>query len=128
MKNDGTTNKPHTTLLKKTQFNWSESADFAFKALKIAMVTPPVLALPDFQKEFVIEIDASNNGIGVVLMQKGHPLAFISKVLSPKHQSLSAYENDLFSIVYAVGKWHHYLFGKHFVIRTDHNSLKFLLQ
>ena len=128
LKNYGTINRPLTTLLKKNQFHWSEYADSTFKALKIAMVTPPVLALPDFQKEFVIEIDASNNGSGVVVMQKGHPLAFISKALSPKHQSLSAYENELFAIVYAVGKWHHYLFGKHFVIRTDHNSLKFLLQ
>ena len=68
VKNHGTISRPITSLLKKTQFNWSESADFAFKALKIAMVTPPVLALPNFLEEFVIETYASNKGIGVVLM------------------------------------------------------------
>ena len=92
------------------------------------MITPPVLGLPNFSEDFIIETDASGIGIGVVLMQKGHPLAFISKALSPKHQSLSVYKNELLAIVYAVTKWHHYLSGRHFSIKTDHQSLKHLLQ
>ena len=63
-----------------------------------------------------------------MLMQEGHPLAYISKALSLRHQGLSVYEKELLAIVFAVKKWHHYLHGRHFVIRTDHHSLKYLLQ
>lgn len=58
-------------------------------------------------------------GIGAVLMQKGHPLAFISKSLGPKWQNLSVYEKELLEIVTAVQKWEQYLLGDHFIIGTD---------
>ena len=76
-------------LLKKDSFQWNEDAMAAFKQLKIVMTTPPVLALPDFTKEFVVETDASGLGIGAVIMQRGYPIAFISKSLSSKQLSLS---------------------------------------
>ena len=88
----------------------------------------PVLALPNFSLQFVIETDASGVGIGAVLMQQGHPLAFISKALSPAHQSLSAYDKEMMAILFAVKKWHHFLVGRHFIIRTDHQPLKYLLE
>ena len=128
VKGYGSICKPLTTLLKKNQFHWNQEATDAFQTLKMTMITPPVLALPNFSEDFIIETDASGIGIGAVLMQKGHPLAFISKALSPKHQSLSVYEKELLAIVYAVTKWHHYLSGRHFSIKTDHQSLKHLLQ
>ena len=92
------------------------------------MISSPILALPNYSQEFIIETDASNTGIRVVLMQKGHPLAYISKTLSLWHQRLLVYEKKLLAIVYAMKKWHHYLHEIHFVIRTDHHSLKYLLQ
>ncbi|XP_074271624.1 uncharacterized protein LOC141595557 [Silene latifolia] len=120
--------QPLTQLLRKGEFKWDNSAFRAFQALKTALTSAPVLALPDFNKLFVVETDASNNGIGAVLMQEGHPLAFISKTLSPKWQKLSVYEKELLAIVFAVQKWEQYLTGQKFIIKTDQKSLKWLLQ
>ena len=84
--------KPLTTLLMKNWFAWSEEAQVAFDRLKQAMCTTPVLAVPDFSKPFCVETDACATGIGAVLMQEGHPLAFYSKALSVNNQKLSIYE------------------------------------
>lgn len=65
------------------------------------MVAAPVLALSNMNDTFVIETDASGYGIGVVLMQKGHPITFISKALAPKQQVLSVYEKELLAILLA---------------------------
>lgn len=61
-------------------------------------------------------------------MQKGHPLAFMSKALGPRYSSLSVYEKEMLAIVMAVQKWRPYLIGRYFVIKTDHQSLKYLME
>ena len=94
--------QPLTVLLKKNAFQWNPQAQIAFENLKQAMINSPVLALPNFEEEFVIETDASGFGIGAVLQQHGHPIAFLSKTLAAKHQSLSAYEKELLAVVLAL--------------------------
>lgn len=81
------------------------------------------MKLPDFQQEFVIETDASAQGIGAVLMQGSHPLAFLSKALGPKNQGLSTYEKECLAVLLAVAKWRQYLQHAKFVIRTDQKAL-----
>ena len=103
------------------------NAQGAFEQLKHAMVTAPVLVLPDFTQEFIVEADASQYGIGAVLSQKGRPVAYFSKALSIKHQTLSVYEKEMMAILVAVKRWNSYLLGRHFKIKTNHQSLKFLL-
>ncbi|XP_062104283.1 uncharacterized protein LOC133815460 [Humulus lupulus] len=118
---------PLTELLKQDNFNWSKDAAAAFEKLKIAMTHTPVLRLPDFSKEFIIETYASNVGIGGVLMQEGNPLDYFSKKLDPRFVGASAYIREMRAIVEAVSKWRQYFLGRHFIIRTDHKSLRELL-
>ena len=120
--------KPLTDLLKKNSFVWTGQATAAFSALKVAMSSPLVLALPDFSQTFEVETNASSDGIGAVLSQKGRPLAYFSQALATKHKGLSVYEREMLAIVSAVQKWRPYLLGRHFVIKTDHQSLKYLIE
>ena len=69
------------------------------------MASTPVLRLPDFNKQFTIESDACNSGIGAVLTQEGQPLAYFSKALGTKGQAMSTYEKELMALVAAVKKW-----------------------
>jgi hypothetical protein len=82
-----------------------------------------VLALPDFTKRFVIETDASGTGIGAVLMQDNHPIAYLSKALYPRNLGLSAYEMECLALLLAVDHWRPYLQHGEFLIRTDQKSL-----
>lgn len=92
----------------------------------MAMVQAPVLAMPDFSQEFVLETDACDRGIGAVLTQNGHPIAYLSKALGVKAQALSTYEKECLAILMAVQKWRAYLQHSEFVILTDHRSLTHL--
>jgi hypothetical protein len=107
---------PLTNLLKKNSFAWNEKAERAFNQLKEAMTTPPVLGLPDFTKAFIVECDASGEGIVVVLMQTGQPLAYLRQGLKGKSLHLSTYEKELLTLVMALGKWRHYLLGHRFKV------------
>ncbi|GJY32826.1 putative mitochondrial protein [Tanacetum coccineum] len=104
IKNYSLISQPLTALLKKNAFKWNEEAQKSFVILKQAMLQAPVLALPDFQKTFVAETDASGKGIGVVLQQDGHSIAYLSKTLSPKHQCLSTYEKEFLAVLMALDK------------------------
>lgn len=123
----GIISKPLTNLLKKgVLYVWTDEVQQAFSTLKQAVVSAPVLALPDFSKQFVIESDASDKGIGAVLQQEGHPMAFISKALGPKNLGLSVYEKECLAILFAVEHWRPYLLHAVFIIKTDQRSLVYL--
>ncbi|XP_042031572.1 uncharacterized protein LOC121778308 [Salvia splendens] len=119
---------PLTDLLKKEAFLWTNAGDAAFAALKEAMTSAPVLSLPVFDKQFCIETDASDTGIGAVLIQDKHPITYFSKKLGPRRRVASTYHKELYAIVEAVQKWRQYLLGREFIIRSDQKSLKDLLQ
>ncbi|KAL0375626.1 UNVERIFIED_CONTAM: Retrovirus-related Pol polyprotein from transposon.6 [Sesamum calycinum] len=124
VKGYGMISKPPTELLKKDNFKWTDDATNAFESLKQAMISAPVLTLPGFSKSFVVEADACDKGIGAVLMQEHRHIAYLSKALSLRNQGLSVYEKEFLAILQAVHKWKHYLIGHHFIIKTDHQSLK----
>ena len=120
---------PMTELTKKnTPFVWGEKEETAFNRLKTAMVTAPVLQLPDFDREFTVTTDASEVSVGAILQQDFgsglQPISYESRKLKPAETRYSAYERELLGITWAVGKWRHYLASRHFTIQTDHDSLK----
>lgn len=124
IRNFGVISKPLTNLLRKNVlYIWTSIEEQAFQTLKHALVQAPVLALPYFTKEFVLETDASAVGVGAVLMQQGHPLAFFSKALGPRNQTLSTYDKECLAIILAIDKWKSYLQHNPFVIHTDKKSL-----
>ncbi|KAA3476892.1 polyprotein [Gossypium australe] len=112
--------KPLTDMLKKNGWQWSEQATVVFQSLKDALCTTPVLV------KFTVDTNACATEIGAMLQQQGRPVAYFSKALGVRHQALSIYEKEILVVLLAVRKWHAYLVGRHFKIRTDHQSLRFL--
>lgn len=124
VRNFGVLSKPLTDLLRKgVVFVWTPMVDAAFGALKKALSEAPVLALPDFTKTFVVETDASALGIGAVLMQDFHPIAYLIKALAPRNLGLSAYEKECLALLLAIDHWRPYLQHAEFIVRTDQKSL-----
>jgi hypothetical protein len=119
---------PLTQLLRNKQFQWSEKAQRAFDQLKQAMTSTPVLALPNFKEQFVVETNASDIGLGAVLMQNNQPIAYLSKALAQHHKHLSIYEKEFLALIMAVEKWRQYLQHQEFIIRTDHKRLTYLTE
>lgn len=128
VRNYGILARPLTTLLKKGQFGWNDEAETAFEGLKQAMTSTPTLAMPNFNEPFVIESDASGDGIGAVLSQQGKPIAFMSRALGMSKRAWSTYAREMLAIVVAVQTWRPYLMGRKFFIHTDQRSLKYLLE
>lgn len=109
---------------------WNKEAERAFTNLKTALTTTPVLSCPDFTREFKIQCDASNKGVGAVLIQDidgiEKPIAYISRKLSERETRYSTSERELLSVIYAVEQFRPYVEGCHFKIITDHSALQWL--
>jgi len=120
---------PLTDLLRtKAQWVWGPAQNEAFQTLKARLVESPVLVQPEFQKEFILETDASDYGIGAVLGQcdsrgKLRPVSFISRKLTSAEKNYSTREKEALAIVWSVEKLSHFLWGRKFTIITDHKSL-----
>ncbi|XP_042423751.1 uncharacterized protein LOC122011425, partial [Zingiber officinale] len=127
VKDFSTVAAPLNEIVKKNMgFRWGENQEKAFQTLKDKLTHAPILALPDFSKSFEIECDASHVGIGAVLLQDGHPIAYFSEKLSGATLNYSTYDIELYALVRALQTWQHYLLSKEFVIHSDHESLKYL--
>ncbi|KAJ9515656.1 hypothetical protein QJQ45_002705 [Haematococcus lacustris] len=103
--------------------HWPNDKLQAFHALKHAVSKVPLLRIPDISKPFQVYCDASLQGVGAVLMQDGHPLAYLSKKLSPAEKNYSTGEHELLAIVTACKEWRCYLEGGPFTLYTDHRPL-----
>ena len=118
---------PMTRLLQKNvRFEWSEKCQASFEKLKSFLIEAPILTQSTYDKEYVIFIDASLNGLGCVLMQEGKVEAYASRQLKPHEKNYLAHDLEFAAIVFALKIWRHYFYGEKCFIYIDHKSLKYL--
>ena len=116
---------PLNELTKKdVPFVWGTAQEEAFTVLKEKLTHDPLLQLPDFNKTFELECDASGIGLGGVLLQDGKPVAYFSEKLSGLSLNYSTYDKELYDLVRTLETWQHYLWPKEFIIHSDHESLE----
>jgi hypothetical protein len=127
IKNYGAIAEPLTRLLRKGVFQWLDETTGVFHTLHQALTTALILELPDFDQPFVVECDVSGVGVGAALHQGSGAIAYFSCQIAARHAHLAAYEHELIGLVQAVRHWHAYLWGREFMVKTDHYSLKYLL-
>jgi hypothetical protein len=112
----------------KRAWEWGMEQEESFSALKTALVEAPILSLPDLRKPFQVTCDASDFGVGAVLMQDGKVVAYYSKKLNSAERNYSATERELLAVVYALQEWRCYVLGKPVTVTTDHKCNTFLQQ
>ena len=118
----------HALTKNNTTFIWSNECEEAFEKLKTCLSKAPVLKYPDDKNVFIIDTDASNDGLGAVLsMQDGNeeqPVAFASRTLSSPEKNYCATRKELLGVIYGLKQFRHYVLGRNFILRTDHGSLQ----
>jgi hypothetical protein len=119
--------KPMTSLLEKgREFKWDEKCQDSFDQLKERLMSPPVLVMPDLQKRFDIYCDACGQGLGCVLMQEGHVIAYASHQLRKHELNYPTHDLELAAVVHALKIWRHYIMGIKCQVYMDHKSLKYI--
>jgi hypothetical protein len=124
---------PLTDLTKKGKPNklvWESEHQQAFQALKDMLTSAPILRMPDFDKPFLLQTDASDSGVGAALLQEHDdgcfPVAYASKKLLKREQNYSVMERECLALVFGVKHFQKYLYGNEFVIQTDHAPLSYI--
>ncbi|KAL0174660.1 hypothetical protein M9458_030628 [Cirrhinus mrigala] len=124
---------PLTDLTRKGQpdrIRWTEEAEHAFRIIRGALTTEPVLRAPDFSCPFLLHTDASDTGLGAVLSQvqegEEHPVVYISRKLSKAERNYAAVEKEALAIKWAVLELRYYLLGRRFTLFTDHAPLQWM--
>src|SRR6202034_1246488 len=128
--------RPLFDLTKKdVSWRWTEEEQSAFSSLKGAVTSAPILSSPDNSRPFRIEADSSDFATGAVLSQesseddKWHPVAFLSKSLSPVERNYDIHDKEMLAIIRAMEEWRHFLEGAEhqFKVWTDHKNLEYFM-
>ena len=124
---------PLTDLTKKGQpnsFHWSSEEQKSFETLKRMLTVSLILRLPDFTREFVVQTDASDSGVGACLLQEfddgKFPIAYASKKLLARERNYSTIERECLALIFAIKKFEMYLYVKEFILHTDHRPLSYI--
>ncbi|CAG4929464.1 unnamed protein product [Parnassius apollo] len=122
----------HKLTEERRHFYWDESCSIAFQELKDRLCKTPILGYPDASKEFIVDTDASDIGLGGVLSQRNGDqevvIAYFSKSLSKPERNYCVTRRELLAVVKSLQHFSKYLLGRKFHLRTDHAALKWLLQ
>ena len=126
--------QPLTSLTStKSVFCWTPKAEAAFSDLKTRFSTAPILIMSNPKKQFILEVDASDTGVGAVLSQRGpdgkvHPCAYFSHRLSPAERNYAIGDRELLALKLSLEEWRHVLEGSAmpFLVWTDHRNLEYL--
>lgn len=122
-------NSPLRKLLKKdVVFSWDENHTNYFNELKRMLTKQPILQYFDVNKPTVISVDASKNGLGCVLLQSNLPCAYASKALSDSQLNWAQIEKELAAVLFGCERFSQYVYGKKFVVETDHKPLIYILK
>ena len=133
VKNFSSIVEPLNRLLKKnTPYEWSKDQHDAFERLKTCLMTPPILAYPNFKKPFILYTDASTFALGAILSQKNENnrecvIAYASRTLNKHERNYSVTELECLAVIWSVKHFHHYLHGQKFTVITDHAALRYLM-
>ncbi|GJS04448.1 putative reverse transcriptase domain-containing protein [Tanacetum coccineum] len=109
---------------KNKKYEWGIEQEEAFQTLKDNLGNAPILSLPDGVEDFVVYCDASNQGLGCVLMQRGKVISYALRQLKIHEKNYTTHDLELGAVVFALKTWRHYLYGTKSVIYTDHKSLQ----
>ena len=119
---------PITSLQKKgKKFDWNQKCEGIFKKLKTSLTTAPILKIVDPNKDFIVCTDACNDGLGGVLTQEGHVIAYESRKLKIHEKIYATYDLELAAIIHALKMWRHHLIRRKFILMTDNKELKYML-
>nr|GEZ83749.1 putative reverse transcriptase domain-containing protein [Tanacetum cinerariifolium] len=120
--------KPMTKLTqKKVKFEWGDKQEATFQLLKQKLCSVPILAIPERGEDFIVYCDASNKGLGAVLMQREKVISYASCQLKVHEKNYMTYDLELGVVVFALKIWRHYLYGTKCTVFTDHKSLQHIL-
>jgi hypothetical protein len=118
---------PITSLQRKgKQFHWTEGCEESFQQLKQLLTSAPILRIANPNVDFIACTDACKEGLGGVLSQNGFIIFYESRKLKEHEKKYATHDFELVAIVHDLKKWRHYLMGRRFELRTDHNGLKYL--
>jgi hypothetical protein len=118
---------PITSLQKKgVKFQWILDCEKSFQHLKKLLTSAPILRIPDPNENFIVCTDSCKEGLGGVLSQNGFIVCYESRNFKEHENHYATHDLELAAIVNALRKWRHYLMGKMFELRIDHNGLKYL--
>ena len=118
---------PLTKLTRKdVKYDWVDACQQSFKELKGRLTSAPVLALPNGRYGFMVYSDASQQGLGCVLMQNDRVIAYASRQLKKHEENYPTHDLELASVVFALKIWRHYLYGVPCRIFIDHKSLQYI--
>ena len=122
----------HQLTEKGRRFVWTAECDSAFEQLKQMLTSAPILACPSGDGQFILDTDASDHGIGCVFSQEQdgaeRVIAYYSRALNKPERNYCVTRKELLAVIASIAQFHHYLYGRRFIVRSDHASLQWLMK